>query len=76
MTLPILFVAGSLDHLGAPGVLMQGFARVASTDKHFEVMGRANGYRADYGHLDLTIGRHAPEEVYPLLLDWLQAHDR
>jgi hypothetical protein len=38
-------------------------------------MGRRFGDRADYGHGDLLVGRAAPEEVYPLILDFLDEVD-
>ena len=72
---PIFFVAGALDQLAPPSVMAEAFRRVSSTDKRIEVLSRANGYRADYGHVDLAIGRHAPREAWPLYLRWLVAHD-
>ncbi len=75
ITTPILFVAGALDHLAPPAALYEGYRRVASTDKRIEVLSRANGYRADYGHVDLALGEASPDEVYPLVAAWLVAHD-
>lgn len=72
---PIFFVAGALDQLAPPAVLMYGYRSVASVDKRLEVLGKANGYRADYGHMDMCIGKHAPEEVFGLLGDWIVDHD-
>ena len=28
----------------------------------------------NYGHFDLLVGDRAPQEIYPLVLDWLDAH--
>jgi hypothetical protein len=36
----------------------------------------AGGHAADYGHTDLLFGKKAPEEVYPVIADWLAAHSR
>ena len=72
---PILFVAGALDHLAPPAVVMDGFRRVRSADKRIVVLSRANGFRHDYGHVDMTIGETAPAEVFPLLGEWLGEHD-
>ena len=33
--------------------------------------GRRYGHAAEYGHFDLLLGRHAPNEVWPALLEWL-----
>lgn len=35
----------------------------------------SHGFSADYGHADLLFGRHAPEEVFPHVLAWLERHD-
>jgi len=29
------------------------------------------GYPTDYGHLDLNLGMHAREKVYPKIYEWL-----
>jgi polyhydroxyalkanoate synthase subunit PhaC len=34
--------------------------------------GRDFGHRHDYGHFDLIIGRHAPQEVWPGIISWLR----
>lgn len=72
---PVLFVAGSIDALAPPAVLAAGFRAVASEDKAMTVFGRANGHRADYGHVDLAIGEAAPDEVFPRVARWLEAHE-
>ena len=58
----------------------QGFLKVVDfglaktcTDKTWTLAGRDNGFAADYGHLDLTAGVHAPHEIHPLITDWLTA---
>ncbi len=72
---PFFFVAGMLDQLAPPAVVMSAYQSVASTDKRLAVLGRANGYRRDYGHVDLCLGETAPGEVFPLLADWIIDHD-
>ena len=72
---PMLFLAGALDQLAPPAVLLDGYERVSSPDKKLEVLGVANGYSQDYGHVDLCIGKSAPDEVYPLIGNWLLEHD-
>ena len=71
--LPMLLVAGTLDNLAPPVAMQHVFDRVGSEDVTFRVMGRAHGSVVDYGHGDLIIGDHAPEEVFPLVGDWLAA---
>ena len=33
--------------------------------------GKRYGQREDYGHYDLLVGRHAPSEAWPRILEWL-----
>lgn len=74
ITAPILLVAGSKDELAPPETLEFVRDRVSSKDVTLRVMGRAQGCRSDYGHGDLVIGPHAPDEVFPLVAEWLEAH--
>ena len=75
ITTAVLFVAGNLDQLAPPWTLARGYRAVASPDKRLEVLSRANGYAADYGHVDLAIGETAPRDLFPLVEGWLLAHD-
>jgi pimeloyl-ACP methyl ester carboxylesterase len=70
---PALFVAGAIDELAPPEVVRR--ARDAwGGEAAFACAARAQGLSADYGHGDLVFGRRAPEEVYPLIRDWLARH--
>ncbi len=71
---PVFFIAGAVDQLASPVSLIAGYERVKGP-KRLEILSRANGYRHDYGHLDLVVGKHVAEEVHPLLIGWLLAHD-
>jgi len=72
---PIFFVAGAMDQLARPVAIFDAYSRVSSTDKRIEILSRANGYSHDYGHVDMVLGESAPEEVFPMLAEWLVAHD-
>ncbi|MGI5865639.1 MAG: alpha/beta fold hydrolase [Myxococcales bacterium] len=48
------------DYLGGP--------------KRFFIAGEENGFRHDYGHVDLIIGERADEELWPRLLSFLDEH--
>ena len=54
-----LSVARAKEHLGGPVKLM--------------IAGKAHGFSDDYGHGDLTIGRRAPDEVFPVIESFLAA---
>jgi pimeloyl-ACP methyl ester carboxylesterase len=68
---PILLVAGSLDNLVSPARVLEVLNGVGSPRKEMIVAGRGNGFRRDYGHIDLLIGETAREEIFPLVLNWL-----
>jgi pimeloyl-ACP methyl ester carboxylesterase len=70
---PALFVAAPRDGLAPPEVVRIG-CELWGGEKQLVVAGRADGFRADYGHTDLLCGRHAPEEIFPRVRDWLLAH--
>jgi len=53
----------------------EAFEQVGSADKTFHVFGLANFCSADYGHMDLVIGRHSRTDVFPYVLKWLETHD-
>jgi pimeloyl-ACP methyl ester carboxylesterase len=68
---PLLVIAGGLDKM-APKTDMQYVKdHVGSSDVTYLEFSKDAGYRADYGHLDLNLGIHAREEVYPKIYEWL-----
>ena len=71
---PICFFVGTVDNMATPGAVRYAYREVASSDKEFHIFGRVNKHKADYGHDDIVIGRHAMQEVYPTILNWLQRH--
>ena len=75
VTVPILCVAGKADNICEPAGVRFAYEHVGSTDKTYSEFGVANGFRVDYGHIDLVLGRNARQEVYPLIRDWLHKRD-
>jgi pimeloyl-ACP methyl ester carboxylesterase len=65
LRMPALMIAGTRDLLAPP----ESIAPVASTwaGPHELVV-------ADYGHGDLVLGRNAPDELYPRVVSFLEAH--
>ncbi len=66
---PALFFAGTADRLAPPAAVELAFdawgaARGARAVKRMVVLGRSQGYRADYGHADLAVGEHAAVELF------------
>ena len=74
---PILLMGGSKDYMAPPASVMnacKGLNEVTKTE--CVIMGKESGRREDYGHVDLLLGMHATEEVFPKILEWLQQHDK
>ncbi|MFH1465562.1 MAG: alpha/beta fold hydrolase [Pseudomonadota bacterium] len=74
ITVPTLVIAGRADRVASPDRVRGYHDAVGATEKRFVVAGVENGFAADYGHLDLPIGDHAPGEIYPLIEGWLREH--
>jgi pimeloyl-ACP methyl ester carboxylesterase len=72
---PILFVAGNKDRLAPPPSVKDAYEAVASADKKLVIASRGQAFGSSYGHFDLTLGANAPKEIYPLVGEWLAAHD-
>jgi pimeloyl-ACP methyl ester carboxylesterase len=70
---PALFVAAPLDPLAPPDVVRWSYEAWGGPRTYVE-FGRAAGHSTDYGHTDLLVGRAAPEEVFPVVADWLLRH--
>ncbi|RLB59677.1 MAG: hypothetical protein DRI34_00995 [Deltaproteobacteria bacterium] len=68
----LLVVGAEADRLAPPGSVTPAYQRAGSGDKQIRILGRDHGDEHDYGHGDLLLGRHAPEEIYPLLGEWLE----
>ena len=75
VTTPTLVIAGRADLIAPVDRVLPYYQRVGAERKQFVIAGRATGFAADYGHLDLTLGDHAAEEIYPLILDFLESND-
>jgi pimeloyl-ACP methyl ester carboxylesterase len=71
---PLLVIAGGLDKMAPKTDMLFVKDHVGSTDVTYLEFSKEVGYRVDYGHLDLTLGVHAREEVYPKIYDWLMEH--
>jgi pimeloyl-ACP methyl ester carboxylesterase len=67
---PILFIAGKQDRLVPPSSMRPGFELTRAPRKAWRLFGERE-HRGRYGHVDLLLGRHAPVEVWPHILEWL-----
>jgi len=70
---PFLLIAGAKDLLAPPAAVRVAQAALGGPVESV-VASRAHGFLADYGHADLVLGRHAPEEIFPRVAQFLTAH--
>jgi pimeloyl-ACP methyl ester carboxylesterase len=68
---PMLLLGAAADQHVPPESLTEVAAALGSPHKEIRIIGKAGGARADYGHTDLLLGRHATREVFPHLSAWL-----
>jgi pimeloyl-ACP methyl ester carboxylesterase len=73
---PIMVIAGTKDAIAPPeSVVWLSKAPDQAGERRALVLGKASGCEEDYGHVDLLIGRHVTDEVYPRVLQWIEEHD-
>lgn len=72
---PIFALSGSVDRIAPPQTVSAAVARIVGKDVRYREMGPRFGDRTDYGHVDLLLGRHAPFEVYPQVLHFIEEMD-
>ena len=70
---PTLVVAGDGDVMASLQSCRMTFDALGSTDKTLMRCGKSSHHVADYGHCDLVWSRHAPREVFPEIIRWLDA---
>jgi pimeloyl-ACP methyl ester carboxylesterase len=61
--LPLLAISGSADLLANPGSVKPLFERSRAEDKR--------DLKVDAGHGDLLVGKQAPDQVWPVVGEWL-----
>jgi pimeloyl-ACP methyl ester carboxylesterase len=70
---PILVTAGSADTVAPPAAVRRALDRLPAGRSDYMEFGRAHGQSADYGHVDLILGRVASVEVFPALASWIRS---
>ena len=71
---PVLAINGDWD-LFCPAAGGKKTAELFGGPKRAVTIGKAQGMCSHYGHFDVVVGRRAREEVWPLVLEHLEAHD-
>lgn len=72
---PVLALAGVVDRVAPLESVRAAVERLRTGDIRYREFGQRFGDTADYGHVDLLVGRRAPEEVYPAVLDFWEDVD-
>jgi polyhydroxyalkanoate synthase len=68
--LPLLVIAGDKDQLMPPSEARLAHDRAGSADKTLVIMNDWD-HEHHWGHLDLVLGRHAPDHTWTLLHEWM-----
>jgi len=69
---PLLVIAGDHDRLASPRDAQRCFDASGSTDKELLLLNRRE-HGTHWGHLDVILGAHAPEQVWTRMGAWLAA---
>ncbi len=72
LKLPMLLIAGTRDLLAPSRAVFAAQALLGGPTTTL-LAGKAEGFRNDYGHGDLVLGRHAPDELFPRIEAFLAA---
>lgn len=68
---PSLLIAGDGDIISDIPSTELTYGGLGGADKTLLKFGKRHGSVADYGHCDLVWSRHAPKEIFPAVVDWL-----
>ena len=70
---PVFVVAGKADRFAPAPSVKLGYEAMGG-EKQFFIAGEENGFLHDYGHMDMVVGDRAPQELWPRLFAFMQAH--
>lgn len=70
---PLLSLAGNIDRVAPPSSVHAAVQLLGSEDCTELTIGGGDD-AVGFGHLDLLVGRRAPDLVYPTVTQWLLAH--
>lgn len=77
---PLLVITGTKDQIADIEDVRYGYRHAGSVEKKMVVLEKgakdSQGKvfcKNDYGHIDLNLGKHVHEEVYPIIYDWLSS---
>lgn len=72
---PTLYMTGSGDTLlGNPQDVKVLMAEVGRPHDKFLLVGKENGNQVDYDHINILTHPKAPDDHFPLVVDWIKEH--
>jgi pimeloyl-ACP methyl ester carboxylesterase len=71
---PVMFLAGSRDHIAPAESVKFAYDLCGSKVKEYHVLGKQTGFKCDYCHTGIVLGDHARDEVYPMVRDFLDVY--
>jgi pimeloyl-ACP methyl ester carboxylesterase len=71
VAVPLLVLGACADRLAPPEGVRPAFELARSTDRTFTCIGENDPTGRRFGHVDVLLGRHAPEVTFPLVERWL-----
>ncbi|MEJ2502291.1 MAG: alpha/beta hydrolase [Gemmatimonadota bacterium] len=72
---PVLGISGAGDTLFAPPEACRSLVEMlGSDDATYRLAGVATGFSEDFDHSGIVVSRMARREVWPVVVDWLDAH--
>lgn len=70
---PVQLILAPNDGLGVPAAARRAIDLLE--DVEVVTCCTADGFSADFGHIDVVFGKHAPTEIFPRIARFLQKHD-
>jgi hypothetical protein len=72
---PLLLIGGEGDRLAPPEAIRTVHRAVGSKRRTLRIFGPRSKDSAAYGHIDLILGKRAPQDIFPFIADWLRQRD-
>jgi len=74
LRVPLFAIYGGGDSVTLTPRARNFFERLPNADKRLLILSKENGHSADYGHVDLLMGRACEREVFAPIVEWLREH--
>ena len=74
--IPTLMMTGTQDNLCTPLDMQLAYTKLGTLEpnKRLVLLGKIYGFQSDYCHGSIVLGRHAPDEVFSIVKNWLREY--